>query len=151
MQISIPLFKLFGPEALATRLNDANAKYTITDDEGSENLLPPEFDRLIFNNIVLKNDAFQTCVTSPESPAVLIYTSGTTGPPKGALHSHRLLSGHIPGVSMSHNYLGHSEDCLWTPADWAWIGGLFDILMPGLALGVPVVAAKMKKFFTRSH
>ena len=144
--ISIPLFKLFGPEALATRLNDANAKYTITDDEGSENLLPPEFDRLIFNNIVLKNDAFQTCVTSPESPAVLIYTSGTTGPPKGALHSHRLLSGHIPGVSMSHNYLGHSEDCLWTPADWAWIGGLFDILMPGLALGVPVVAAKMKKF-----
>ncbi len=47
---------------------------------------------------------------------------------------------------MSHNYLGHSEDCLWTPADWAWIGGLFDILMPGLALGVPVVAAKMKKF-----
>ena len=76
----------------------------------------------------------------------LSYTSGTTGPPKGALHSHRLLSGHIPGVSMSHNYLGHSEDCLWTPADWAWIGGLFDILMPGLALGVPVVAAKMKKF-----
>jgi len=35
---------------------------------------------------------------------------------------------------------------LWTPADWAWIGGLFDVLMPGLALGVPVVAARMARF-----
>jgi acetyl-CoA synthetase len=47
---------------------------------------------------------------------------------------------------MSHNYLGHDQDCLWTPADWAWIGGLFDVLMPGLALGIPVVASKMQKF-----
>jgi acetyl-CoA synthetase len=79
---------------------------------------------------------------------VLIYTSGTTGSPKGALHGHRVLTGHLPGVEMSHDFLGQPDDCLWTPADWAWIGGLFDVLMPGLAIGVPVVAARMAKFST---
>jgi acetyl-CoA synthetase len=57
-----------------------------------------------------------------------------------------VLTGHLPGVSLSHDYLGQQGDCLWTPADWAWIGGLFDVLMPALALGVPVVAARMEKF-----
>ena len=76
-----------------------------------------------------------------EDIATLIYTSGTTGSPKGALHGHRVLTGHLPGVEMSHDFLGQPGDCLWTPADWAWIGGLFDVLMPGLALGIPVVAA----------
>ncbi|HAR53665.1 MAG TPA: AMP-dependent synthetase, partial [Roseovarius nubinhibens] len=76
-----------------------------------------------------------------------IYTSGTTGSPKGALHGHRVLTGHLPGVQMFCEFPGESgEDVLWTPADWAWIGGLFDVLMPGLALGVPVVAARLPKF-----
>ena len=144
--ISIPLFKLFGPDALKMRLNDAQTKCTITDFDGSNGLLPPEFDRLIFNDIENTGEPFKTQSTKADTPAVLIYTSGTTGSPKGALHSQRILTGHIPGVSMSHNYLGHDQDCLWTPADWAWIGGLFDVLMPGLALGVPVVASKMQKF-----
>ena len=89
---------------------------------------------------------FEPAETGPEDPAVLIYTSGTTGKPKGALHGHRVLTGHLPGVEISHDFLGQTGDCLWTPADWAWIGGLFDVLMPGLALGVPVVAARMAKF-----
>jgi len=84
--------------------------------------------------------------TSCEHAAVLIYTSGTTGSPKGALHGHRVLTGHLPGVEMSHDFLGAADDMIWTPADWAWIGGLFDVLMPGLALGVPVVAARLEKF-----
>ena len=64
----------------------------------------------------------------------------------GALHAHRVLTGHLPGVELSHDFLGQPGDVLWTPADWAWIGGLFDVLMPGLALGVPVVAARLPKF-----
>ncbi|NCX07142.1 MAG: AMP-dependent synthetase, partial [Rhodobacteraceae bacterium] len=83
---------------------------------------------------------------SAETPAVLIYTSGTTGKSKGALHAHRVLMGHLPGVEVSHDFLGQDGDVIWTPADWAWIGGLFDVLMPGLALGVPVVAARLAKF-----
>jgi acetyl-CoA synthetase len=84
--------------------------------------------------------------TAAEDPAVLIYTSGTTGAPKGALHAHRVLLGHLPGVEMSHDGGFEDGDTLWTPADWAWIGGLFDVLMPGLYHGVPVVAARLPKF-----
>ena len=33
---------------------------------------------------------------------------------------------------------------LWTPADWAWAGGLLDCLLPGLYYGVPVVARRVR-------
>ena len=77
---------------------------------------------------------------------MLFYTSGTTGSPKGALHAQRTLLGHLPGVEMSHDFLPQDGDRLWTPADWAWIGGLMDVLMPGLYHGLPVVSYRMAKF-----
>jgi acetyl-CoA synthetase len=76
----------------------------------------------------------------------MIYTSGTTGPAKGALHGHRVLLGHLPGVEMPHEFLPQPGDRLWTPADWAWAGGLLNVLLPGLHFGVPVVAKKTEKF-----
>ena len=71
---------------------------------------------------------------------MLIYTSGTTGSPKGALHGHKVLLGHIPGVQMHHDFLPQPGDRIWTPADWAWAGGLLNVLLPALKLGVPVVS-----------
>ncbi|MEM6587946.1 MAG: AMP-binding protein [Pseudomonadota bacterium] len=145
--ISIPLFKLFKQDALASRVRDAGAQIVISDHEGLELLASlEEVAPLVPEDEDLPEARFETVDTDPEDPAVLIYTSGTTGSPKGALHAHRVLTGHLPGVEMSHDFLGQPEDCLWTPADWAWIGGLFDVLMPGLALGVPVVATRMAKF-----
>ncbi|SPF80564.1 Acetyl-coenzyme A synthetase [Pseudoprimorskyibacter insulae] len=143
--ISVPLFKLFQHDALTTRLQDSGAKLVVTDTGGAELLAPIGVPAL------LEGDLTDACNldcadTAADDPAVLIYTSGTTGKPKGALHGHRMLFGHLPGVEISHDFLGQTGDCLWTPADWAWIGGLFDVLMPGLALGVPVVAARMPKF-----
>jgi len=76
----------------------------------------------------------------------MIYTSGTTGNPKGALHAHRVLLGHLPGVGMHHEFLPQEGDRLWTPADWAWAGGLLNVLLPGLHFGVPVVARKLERF-----
>ncbi|WP_120500773.1 AMP-binding protein [Roseovarius sp. EL26] len=142
--ISIPLFKLFKRDALLSRVGDAGAQIVVTDLDGVQMLEGQE--GLIPEDLVLSDIPFETVQTSAEDPAVLIYTSGTTGSPKGALHAHRVLTGHLPGVEVSHDFLGQKGDCLWTPADWAWIGGLFDVLMPGLALGVPVVAARMGKF-----
>ncbi len=144
--ISIPLFKLFGPDALETRLRDAEAKLVITDPEGHAGLDDTVWQTLVPEEMPLRSEPFDTADTSSQDPAVLIYTSGTTGAPKGALHAHRVLVGHMPGVVMSHDGLGQGGDCLWTPADWAWIGGLFDVLMVGLALGVPVVGARADKF-----
>lgn len=144
--VSIPLFKLFGQDALRTRLTDAGARLVVSDAEGVALLEGFALDVLVPEDAELPETPFETAATGPDDPAVLIYTSGTTGAPKGALHGHRILTGHLPGVSLSHDILGQPGDCLWTPADWAWIGGLFDVAMPGLALGVPVVAARMEKF-----
>ena len=144
--ISIPLFKLFARDALENRLQDANATMVITDSESSNLVESLGFRALVPEAITLSDQPFKTVNTSAEDPAVLIYTSGTTGKPKGALHGHRVLTGHLPGVEISHDRLGQPDDVIWTPADWAWIGGLFDVLMPGLALGVPVVASRTDKF-----
>ena len=77
---------------------------------------------------------------------MMVYTSGTTGQPKGALHGHRVLIGHFPGVETHHNFLPQPGDRIWTPADWAWAGGLLNVLLPGLHYGVPVVARRFEKF-----
>jgi acetyl-CoA synthetase len=77
----------------------------------------------------------QAANTTSDDPAVLIYTSGTTGGPKGALHGHRILFGHLPGFELSHNFFPQGGDIFWTPADWAWIGGLVDTLFPALHHG----------------
>ncbi|MDK3072369.1 AMP-binding protein [Sedimentitalea sp. JM2-8] len=143
--ISVPLFKLFQQDALRSRTRDAGVRYVLTDSEGAD-LLGSMAEVLLADRVGEDGAPVAFADTGPEDPAVLIYTSGTTGAPKGALHAHRVLTGHLPGVSVSHDHLGQPGDCLWTPADWAWIGGLFDVLMPGLALGVPVVAARLHKF-----
>lgn len=143
--ISVPLFKLFKYDALQSRVQDAGIQIVLTDDEGAA-LLGDLATPWMADSVGVAGDPVPMTPVEITTPAVLIYTSGTTGSPKGALHGHGVLQGHLAGVSASHDHLGQAGDCLWTPADWAWIGGLFDVLMPGLALGVPVVAARMAKF-----
>ena len=89
---------------------------------------------------------FTAAATTPDTPALLFYTSGTTGHRKGALHGHRVLAGHLPGFELSHDFFPQPGDRIWTPADWAWIGGLYDVVMPGLAHRVPVVAFRTQRF-----
>ena len=144
--ISVPLFKLFRNDALESRIRDAGLTVAVTDGEGRMMLRPLAVRAITAEDLPDDAIATRTVITGPETPACLIYTSGTTGKPKGALHGHRMLTGHLPGVEISHDLLGQKGDVIWTPADWAWIGGLFDVLMPGLALGVPVVAARLPKF-----
>jgi len=155
--ITIPLFTLFGEEALGHRLSDAAVKAVVTNDEGARKVaairseLPALTTMLNVDDGLIElmrkeSDAFTPLDTSSEDPAVLIYTSGTTGKPKGALHAQRVLLGHLPGVEMSHDLFPQPGDKIWTPADWAWIGGLLDVLMPALHHGIPVVVRRFTKF-----
>lgn len=162
--IALPLSTLFGPEALDYRLRDAGARVVLTDTEGLERVLGvraglPELRHIICVDraeatgivdyqrlVATASDAFTPVRTTPDDPALLIYTSGTTGPPKGALHAHRVLLGHLPAIEMYHAPFPQPEDRFWTPADWAWIGGLYDVLFPSWHYGVPVVAHRMRKF-----
>ena len=90
----------------------------------------------------------ETVALTPEDPAFLLYTSGTTGPPKGALIPQRALLGNLTGFECSHNGFPKANDVVFTPADWAWTGGLLDALLPAWYYGVPVVALEYKKFHT---
>jgi len=161
--ISLPLAVLFGPDALAFRLRDSGAKVVLLDEGGLAKLGQietelPDLETVIsvdgtgggaldFHRLIARAQGELTPVAStPDDPAMMIYTSGTTGQPKGALHGHRVVLGHIPGLNFAHPGLGHPDDVMWTPADWAWAGGLLNVLLPSLALGVPVVAGLHAKF-----
>jgi acetyl-CoA synthetase len=161
--IAVPLALLFGADALEYRLNAAGVKAVVTNEAGCAKLaairsqLPlletvisidgADAGALDFHKLVADHPPhFQAIETGPDDPALMIFTSGTTGPPKGALHGHRVLIGHLPGVQMPHEFLPRPGDLFWTPADWAWAGGLLNALLPALYLGVPVVAGRFARF-----
>jgi acetyl-CoA synthetase len=148
--IAVPLAVLFGPDALNFRLSDSGASVVIANDAAIAKIA---FDGLIlsvdkdFYGLIEESSPDFTPVNSrADDPALMIYTSGTTGQPKGALHAHRVLLGHLPGVQMPHDGFPLEGDLMWTPADWAWAGGLLNILLPALYYGVPVLAKKFEKF-----
>jgi acetyl-CoA synthetase len=162
--IAVPLFVLFGPDALAHRLADSGARLVVTDLENWPKIaalrteLPALHGAIVVDghgidgtrdfaaSCAAAHDNFAAAATRAEDPAVLIYTSGTTGAPKGALHAHRVLLGHLPGVELPQRFFPQPGDVFWTPADWAWIGGLFDVLLPAWHHGVPVVACRAARF-----
>jgi len=161
--VTLPLFTLFGPDALRYRLADSGAKAVVTDPENLSKLDEIRGDladlaeifvtadvaapfRAFWEEIARASGEMRPAPTQADDPAVLIYTSGTTGPPKGALHAHRFLSGHLPSIELHHEGFPQPGDIGWTPADWAWIGGLMDMAMPCLFYGVPLVSHRMRKF-----
>jgi len=158
--VAVPLFVQFGPDALEHRLADSGARALITDGENLAKVphgltdlatvLVVDGDSgghpLFWPALEHAHDDFTPADTGRDDPALIIYTSGTTGKPKGALHAHRVLLGHLPGVQLPHDFFPQPGDLYWTPADWAWIGGLLDVLLPSLYFGVPVLAHRARKF-----
>jgi acetyl-CoA synthetase len=161
--IALPLATLFGIDAISYRLQNSGAKALITNAQGLAKLAEIR-DGLPALAVVLSVDgagdhavgfhdtlaraspAFTAEVTAAGAPALMVYTSGTTGQPKGALHAHRVLIGHLPGIEMPHEFFPQPGDRMWTPADWAWAGGLLNCLLPALHYGVPIVARRFEGF-----
>jgi len=162
--IAVQLLTLFGPDAIEYRLQDCQAKAVITDKENVLKIYEVR-ERLRNLKLIIVVDAgkeketmdfweavergsryFTPVKTKPEDPALIIYTSGTTGQPKGTLHGHQLLHGILPGFEFYHNLFPQDGDLMWTPLDWAYIGGSYDALFPTLHHGYPMLAYRPRKF-----
>jgi len=155
--VAMPLSVLFGPEALEYRLQDSETVAALVDPASLPNLASirdrlPSLKHVIgvagageswarpWDGLLEKASADFTPVdTAASDPALLIYTSGTTGPPKGALMPQRVLLGNIPGFVHSHDIFPQTGDLFWSPADWAWTGGLMDALLPAWYFGCPML------------
>ncbi|MBK7530674.1 AMP-binding protein [Piscinibacter sp.] len=156
--VAMPLSMLFGPDALEYRLQHSEAVLAIVDESAVANLRSARPQCPTVRHVVAVGDAagqgdidwdaalaaeraeFTAVRTKADEAAVLIYTSGTTGPPKGALIPHRALIGNLSGFVCSQNWFPQDDAVFWSPADWAWTGGLMDALLPTLYFGREIVA-----------
>ncbi len=155
--VAVPLSFLFGPEALEYRLQHSQAKVVLVDPQSLPAVATIRDRCPGVAHVVGVAGARETGVTpwetllargsprftgpelAPTDPAYLVYTSGTTGPPKGALMPQQCLLGNLPGFVHSHDGYPRTGDLFWSPADWAWTGGLMDALLPTLYFGQPIV------------
>ncbi len=161
--VVLPLFTLFGPDALAYRLADSGARMVVTDRDNLEKVESLRADlpdlseiyvvgggsaplRDFHGEIRAAQPLAAPVATGADDAALMVYTSGTTGAPKGVLHAHRVLLGHLPAIELHHEGFPQAGDKGWTPADWAWVGGLLDLALPCLYYGVPLVSHRMRKF-----
>ena len=157
--ISVLCSVLFGADAVSYRVQTSGAKVVITDDANLDKAIEVAGDARVLCVdggrggvadfwALLREGAgtFATVDTAADDPAFLLFTSGTTGPAKGALHAHRSLLGHMPCIEMQHDFFPQPGDVVWSPADWAWIAGLMDVLMPSWFHGVPVLAFRSVGF-----
>jgi acetyl-CoA synthetase len=159
--IAVPLSTLFGADALQSRLHDSGAKVAIVD-EGSANVVEslreacPALLKVMgvagadsrgdvswSGSLAAARGEFEPTDTRADDPALLIYTSGTTGPAKGAVIPHRALIGNLSGFVASQDWF-EGDGPFWSPADWAWTGGLWDALLPTLYFGRTIVASRAR-------
>jgi acetyl-CoA synthetase len=160
--VALPLSHLFGPDALEYRMEHAGASVAIVEPTTIANLwqVRGKLSQLrhvigvggareagvhAWETLLAKSSTqFSLVDTAADDPAVVIYTSGTTGAPKGAYEAHRLLIGNLSGFLHSHDFFPQPGDMFWSPADWAWAGGLFDALLPSWAFGIPILGYRGK-------
>jgi acetyl-CoA synthetase len=166
--VVMPLTMLFGPEALQYRLEHGEAVVAIADETAIDNVRAVRSSCPALRHLIAAGDAqnraarvgaeptqpaearwrdllagasasFAPVPTRADAAALLIYTSGTTGPPKGALMPQRALLGNLSGFVCSQNWFPQHANTFWSPADWAWTGGLMDALLPTLYFGRAIV------------
>lgn len=174
--VAVTLSRMYGPETLRHILRDCGLAFVITESQGAGALRdladelgirltlvttgPPSQGSVVLSQLRETHAAgFEAVGTSADEPALLMYTSGSTGKPKGLLHAHRILHAYMPTVRLFYNLGMDAPDAVfWSPADWAWVGGLLDLVLPAWFQGQTVVASRHRfdpewamSFLARHH
>jgi acetyl-CoA synthetase len=154
--VAVTLSQLYGPDTLAHALNDCRTRAILTDRAAWSLLDATAFPHLTHvwmrDPLPGAHDLAAACAaeapgftpdfTGADDPALLMYTSGSTGKPKGILHGHRVLAAYAPSIALFFNLSMADEDAVfWSPSDWAWVGGLLDMLFPAWMAGRPIATS----------
>ena len=160
--IALTLSHLYRPDAIAHVINDSKARVIITNSDYWA-ALRDRLDqirtlrhRIVFGKtepgeisfsdcLKTSSEGFEPVITKTEDPALLMYTSGSTGMPKGLIHAHRIIHAYIPSLTLVFNMeLNYPNGVFWSPADWAWVGGLLDLALPAWQHGQTVVSTNQR-------
>ena len=154
--VVLPMSSLYGPDSYRHILSDSGTRTVVVAEEHADRIRTvredlPELETMIISGNPGEGERsldeaatfpphFEPVDTSSLDPAMLLYTSGSTGHPKGALHGHRIIEGYLLTFKLFFNITFDETTVFYTPSDWAWVGGLLDILLPALVFGHPVLA-----------
>jgi acetyl-CoA synthetase len=160
--VAVTLSQLYGPDTLCHAMNDCEVRVLLTSDaawaplRAKARTLFPHLQHVLLRNAqsgeIDLGDAFAAdaagfhpCYTGAQDPALLMYTSGSTGKPKGILHGHRVLAAYTPSINLFFNRAMDSPDAIyWSPSDWAWVGGLLDMLFPAWMAGRAIATSEAR-------
>ena len=160
--VALTLSHLYGPDAIAHVISDSKTKVLVTNSDYWGKLrsrcssLGSLEHRIVHGSCESGEYNFEDCltrsaenfepvITATEDPALLMYTSGSTGMPKGLIHSHRIIHAYLPTLTLVYNLeLNYPNAVFWSPADWAWVGGLLDLALPAWQHGQTVVSTNQR-------
>jgi acetyl-CoA synthetase len=152
-----PLFSSLNYDELEERLHNGRPRGVLTHPDLSEGL-PQEAMKGVehvfltggpltglFSGEVLVNELVDRmpalCSTrwvSGDTPLYLLYTSGSTGPPKGVVHAHHDMVGHLATSRSVLNLRG--DTVYWTDSEPSWVTGtVYGIFGPWLCGATNVV------------
>ncbi|ODR82883.1 acyl-CoA synthetase [Haladaptatus sp. W1] len=137
----------FGPDGIAYRLDDCDAKAVITTASNRDTIEKALEDAPSVEHVIVISDdgtgirrgdvsyhaamedaekEYETAETGGEDNALLYYTSGTTGLAKGVLHKHRW----VAGVAATQRFAVDLQpgDCYWSTGDLGWLTGPINTL-----------------------
>lgn len=153
-----PLFSVFGPEPVRTRIIRGEGKALVTTKQLYRKKIEPWRDQIpsLAHVFLIDGDEdtpagtaalgpataaaeprFDVVRTRPDDMALLHFTSGTTGTPKGAIHVHEaVIAHHITG---KYALDLHADDVFWCTADPGWVTGTSYGIISPLVIGASLI------------